>query len=73
MASILSEEHDFLQHAITSGQNYATIALELGRRYGNIRGISAASVKLYCQQNKLRKRVPTDTLSEAVSQAVCEV
>ncbi len=73
MAHVLQEEHDFIAAELSVGKSYSAIAFDLRKRLGDIRGISASSVKLYIQQEKLRQCVPSDVLTQEVSQAVHEV
>lgn len=71
--SVLVQEHAFIDECIKANATYQTIAFKLVEKYGKIRGLSAASVKVYCQRNNMRNRLHSNELLEAVSQAVYEV
>ena len=73
MALILKKEYDFIKHEALTGTSYHKISLMLIQRYGHIRGLRPASVKLFCQQNNLRGFVKTKDLETRIVECIAEV
>ncbi len=73
MAKILNENVDFITWSLTEKKTYAEIAYSLQSRYGIAQGLSVASLKKFCQQNFLTKRIKKVELIKEVCIAVQEV
>lgn len=72
MAHVLEENTDFIKLSVGKKISYKEIAHSLQQRYG-VKGLSAASVKKFVLESRLRSRISKETLAAEVAQATREV